>query len=451
MKSHILAVLVCGLFTAEANALVINEIMSNPVGDDSGREWVELHNDGAEDIDLSSITVSIKGGNPIAVTPMQGGTTLPAGGYAVIASTVSGQTRFLQDYPAYPGILFRSTISLVNTGSTSIEIKNNGSTAAGPLSYAAAKEGNSLSFVNGEYVAGTPTPGAQNSVPEASPDSTNPPDTTTPTQVTIPQLAPPSPDIVMYLPEEKTVVAGAASEYSAFGLTRSGKAIGDLKYAWAFGDGGQGTGSSTSYTYVYPGRYVAQAEATNASVFGTARMVVRVVSPDMEIIQVGSSRYGTYIDVRNPNSYALDFSQWGFSIDGAFFPFPKNTMLLPNETVRFSGKAMGFASTTVSTSSVVRILFPNLEEVTRYVPKPGIEAVATNMLPEATIGTRAQPSNSKEKKITSKKNNIPQVLGSSTSATKINFSTTSPRTSPNTASRSKDTRIVSWLKNLFRI
>jgi len=39
------------------HAVVINEVMVNPYGDDTGQEWFELHNPGAEDIDLNGYTI----------------------------------------------------------------------------------------------------------------------------------------------------------------------------------------------------------------------------------------------------------------------------------------------------------------------------------------------------------------------------------------------------------
>lgn len=456
MKSSILGVLVGCAYVVHAHAIIINEVLSNPIGDDSGREWIELYNDTSESVDVSALTISIKGGNPISTFPLQGGTIVPAGGYVLVGSTVSGQTKFLTDYATYDGILFRSSLSLVNSGSTSLDIYIHGVVAASLPSYTAAKEGNSLSYVNGSYIAGVPTPGQQNQASETSDTGTTGSSTvTTTSQVSVSQMSPPSPDVVLYLPEEKTVVAGASSEYSSFGLTRSGRAITDLRYSWAFGDGGQGAGSSTQYTYAYPGRYVTHVEAINATVFGTARMVVRVVPPDIEIKQTGSSKYGAFIDVHNPNPYMLDFSQWGFSIDGAFFPFPKNTAILPNETVRFSGKAMGFASTTITASTTVRILFPNMEEVTRFVPVPvsenaSIFVLATSSVPVSKAITQKKPTNAGKQKVAVKKTQAPRVLGASTSTEKVSIATSSPVVRSEVVSKPKDTRIVAWLKLLFR-
>ena len=147
---------------ATTRALSINEILSNPTGDDSGREWIELYNSSDVPVDISTLTISIKGGTFVPITQVSGGTNIPARGYAIIGSTVSGATRFMLDYPAYTGPLFRSSISLVNTGVTSVEIKQEGITVDTLASYTAAKEGSSYAFISGNFVTGVPSPGEEN-------------------------------------------------------------------------------------------------------------------------------------------------------------------------------------------------------------------------------------------------------------------------------------------------
>ncbi|MFA5132124.1 MAG: lamin tail domain-containing protein [Candidatus Paceibacterota bacterium] len=433
--------------TMSTHALLISEIMSNPTGDDGGREWVELYNDTTVPVDISALTISIKGGAAIVTTPLSGGTTLNAGEYAIIASTVSGVTKFLQDYPLYNGSLFKSSISLVNTGVTSIEIKLNGVSLDILSSYTAAKEGMTLSRVNGSFIQTTPTPGSENSAP-AVVDTTTPTDTTATTttehQVTVAQMSPPSPDIILYMPFEKTVVAGAETEFSTYGMTRAGKTIDGLTCTWAFGDGGQAVGTSTKYRYAYAGRYVAQVEGTNGYVAGTGRMTVRVVPPDIAISAIASGKYGTYVDITNPNPYDLDFSQWKLLINGSAFPFPKNTLLAAGGVTHFSGVAMGFASSTISSGTVVQILFPNQEEVTKYIKDEGLvlgaatTTIATTM-PIKSILIQA-PARVYQKVI------VKTVPHASAATSTIVASTTSVTRVVHTQ---KDTRIVAWFKGLF--
>lgn len=352
------------LCVAQGYALIINEVLSNPTGDDSGREWVELYNNSSSTIDLSGFTISIKGGTSVPIISVSGGATVSPFGYAIIGSTVSGATKFLQDYPLYNGPLFRSSISLVNTGTTSIDVKSGGVTVASLPSYSAAKEGSSLSLLGGVYIVTTPTPGAENK--ESGNGGTQEATTTqtSGTQITIPQMSSPSPDIVIYLSQERTVVAGAPTTFSVSATTGAGAVLDNLTCTWSFGDGGSGTGTTTVYRYFYPGRYVAFVDISNGKVAGKGRVLVKVVAPELSISTIKESKYGKYFEVYNPNQYEVDVSTWRVSLDGALFSFPMNTVLLPGSTI-ISGRSLGFASSTVRNGSVLSLLFPNNEEVVR--------------------------------------------------------------------------------------
>lgn len=451
-KSFLLISLLISSLTF-GHALIINEIMSNPIGDDGGREWIELYNNSSSTVDISSLTISIKGGSFVSVFPVSGGTTITPDGYVVIGSTVSGATKFLQDYVSYSGPLLRSSISLVNTGATSVEIKIGGVTADALSSYTAAKEGQTYSRFAGGFSSGTPTPGSENKAitEEASNASTNT-SSTTATQAAIAQAPIPVSDIVLYLPQEKVVVAGAESNFSIFGLTRAGNTIENLVYTWAYGDGGQGVGSSTLYRYAYPGRYIAQVEGGNGYVAGTGRMNVRVVAPDISIVGINTGKYGVYIDIENPNNYDLDFSQWRLLIDGASFPFPKNTLIAADGVTHISGLAMGFASTTISNTSVVKIVFPNLEEVTRYIfLKENLQSSSI----VTTLATGTKPIVATTTPLPAKSSGAHPVTKSRGLAVN-SYASTSRNTEGSVKSISlskneskKDTRIIAFFKSIF--
>lgn len=422
-------------------ALVINEVMSNPIGDDGGREWVEIYNNSGSSIDLSSLAISIKGANPITVTALSGGTVLEPNGYAIIGSTVSGATKFLIDYPAYSSPLFKSGIALVNTGTTSLEIKVAGTVMDTLSAYTAAKEGATLSRFVGGFSPGLPTPGAENQSVQEEVQSQSP-SATKETQMTLAQAAPPASDIVLYLPSEKVVVAGGETTFSVFGLTHTGRALENLTYRWAFGDGGQAEGSSTAYRYAYPGKYIASVESGNGYVLGTARMNVRVIAPDISIKSIATGKYGAYIDIENPNAYDLDLSQWRLIIDGASFPFPKNTFIAKNSITRFSGLAMGFAKTVIATSTSVKILFPNLEEVTHYTISgmgEGGQVAVSSTTAQTVPKLQEIPSYIKNKITRNTQSNI-----SKASSSGENLTSPQPR-----KENQKDTRIVAFFRSFF--
>jgi hypothetical protein len=463
MKKLFLIICLIISMQTHSHALIINEIMSNPVGDDGGREWIEVYNNSSSTIDISNLTISIKGAVALPVTSVSGGTTVQPNGYAIIGSVVSNATKFLQDYPSYQGPLLRASLSLVNTGVTSLEIKLGGVSADILSSYTAAKEGLTLSRINGSFSSTTPTPGTENLPPveDTSTQATTTSNTTT-TQATIAQASAPLSDIVLYLPQEKVVVAGAESTFAVFGLTHTGRQIENLNYAWAYGDGGQNTGSSTSYRYAYPGTYIVSVEGGNGYVLGVGRINVRVVAPDIFIKNISTGKYGAYVDIENPNTYDLDVSQWRLTINGAPFLFPKNTLLARNNITHLSGLAMGFASTTINRDTVVKILFPNLEEITHYNPQqelfenlPLVQVVATsgvvaiNSLPKPVIVSPQiiKPTNVITPSLHPKSKPAGLVLGASTSTSKTGSTSAVPLSVKN--GNQKDTRIVSFFKSFF--
>ena len=453
MKPLILGSLLIGSILS-THALVISEVMSNPVGDDGGREWIEVYNNSEGEINLTTLMVSMKGGAFIPVTPVSGGVLIAPRGYAIVGSTVSGNTKFTQDYSTYTKSLFKSALSLVNTGVTSIELKLEGSTVDSLPSYTAAKEGNTLSLIDGSFRTAPPTPGEENKAGSVQEEATTTP--TTGSQATLPQMSPPSADIILYLPFEKIVVAGAPALFSVYSLTHAGKAIDAMSYVWSFGDGGERVGSTTTYRYFYPGRYLAHVEGTNGLVAGTARMVVRVMPPDIQISTIKNGKYGTYIDITNPNTYDLDISGWKLSVDGALFSFPKNTLLSEGVT-HFPGVTMGFASTTVSSSTLIKLLFPNMDEVLRIVQSDegqnGVHTLDTRTESESVL-LKNTPALQKFP-VRHVNQSIPAVQlqkkSSTSSSLTVKASTTKATTTKIALSATKkDTRIASFLKTFFR-
>jgi hypothetical protein len=148
-------------------SVVISEIMYDLPGTDTGREWIEIHNTGRGDVDLTGWKLFEAATNH-SLNNINGGNTLVADGYAIIADDT---TQFLVDWPSFSGQLFDSSFSLSNSGEA-LSLKDSGSVAVDGVTYdtslGGAGDGNTLSLLDSSWVAQAASPGATNvsSVPD---------------------------------------------------------------------------------------------------------------------------------------------------------------------------------------------------------------------------------------------------------------------------------------------
>ncbi len=137
--------------------------MYDVVGADTGREWVELYNDGDEEINLAEYKF-YEGEVNHKMTLVQGGVVLPPKSYAIL---VANEVKWKADWPNFGGIILDSTFSLSNTGE-SLEIKDKDLKTIDKYSYnsllGGSEDGKSLQKIGGSWVASRPTPGALNHI-----------------------------------------------------------------------------------------------------------------------------------------------------------------------------------------------------------------------------------------------------------------------------------------------
>lgn len=131
----------------------ISEVLPNPVGTDTGNEWIELFNPTDQSLSISDLKVTRQSGTTLGTVPAN--TTLPGKGYYLLINLAS---------------------SIVNSGDTLLLLA--GTTELDRITYPAdMAEGQSWSRETAEQgrVTDQPTPGAENSFPsseEAAADQT---------------------------------------------------------------------------------------------------------------------------------------------------------------------------------------------------------------------------------------------------------------------------------------
>jgi len=134
--------------------VVFSEVMSNPLGSDTGREWIEFYNNGSE-VNISGWVLN-ENNVDHSLSAVQGGFLISENEYFVVADN-SG--KFLIDY-SYDGILFDSVFSLVQ-GGENLSIKEGNGSTVDFLFYNSTSEGYTFfNFMNGSWgegpVNGTP-------------------------------------------------------------------------------------------------------------------------------------------------------------------------------------------------------------------------------------------------------------------------------------------------------
>ncbi len=156
------------MFTSSVFASVsLQEIMYNPEGSDTNREWIEILNDGSS-IDISSWYL-YENDTYHGLYP-DGFTTLGQGERALIVKDIATAQAELGSHK-----FIKASFSLNNTGETLIlanDQKNTVDSVAYSSNMGANGDGRSLQRVQSIWIAATPTPGSENSGNNTQQDNT---------------------------------------------------------------------------------------------------------------------------------------------------------------------------------------------------------------------------------------------------------------------------------------
>lgn len=170
--------ILAGAVHAAANDIIFTEIMYNPAGTDTKMEWVEIFNAGSGDVTLvpgsGNDSWRFNDGSNHTLTLAQGSLTMPAGGYAILAS--DAQT-FLDAHAGFSNTVIDTVMSLNNTSDAIQLSSDKGESFFGLVMYentqGADGDGNSLQFLNGAWVAQSETPGSATSAQSQEPSGSS--------------------------------------------------------------------------------------------------------------------------------------------------------------------------------------------------------------------------------------------------------------------------------------
>lgn len=371
--------------------LVINEIMYDLDGTDTGREWIEVYNDSDTAVDLSTFKFFESNTNH-GLTLSEGDVNIGAHGYAVI---VSDSVKFKIDWPSFSGTIFDSSFSLSNDGEA-LAIKDESLNVVNEYTYTsttgAAGDGNSLQKISGFWIGATPTPGKANETISPSPAqsdsggnnnasgvSSGSSSTSTSTSQTKTEIK----KIKTQILTKVIAFAGIPVPFEALAFGLNGEQLSYGKYFWNFGDGdslevkaNDINNQKFTHTYFYPGEYSVNL-GYYANYYGDVpdasdKITIKVVAADILISKVGDEK-DFFIELSNNTSYDADISRWVLSSDKKSFVMPKNTIIGSKKKITISPKITNFS---ISDKDTLKLMNSQGEVVFDY-PLSVLTLVAT--------------------------------------------------------------------------
>lgn len=338
--------------------ILISEIMYNPEGSDTGKEWIEIYNNGSELADLTGWKLFEADTNHKIISAEEGGSLeIPANSYAII---VDNADKFKENYSSFSGLVFDSVYSLSNTGENLI-LRDGELNDIDSLNYVsdwgANGDGNSLQLVNEKWIAGILTLGLINNSNEQQIDSINTVDSGS-INNTVDFF---EPKIFASAGENKKVVVGADSEFKASAVGLENEPMENARYSWTFGDGGLKEGKNVLYNYKYPGKYIVVLNVSSGEFSASDRISVEVLPANINISFVDNKN--NFIELFNQSDHELNLSLWRICSGNQFFTLPRDTIILPNNKLKLSSFLTNLK---LNDLSQIYLLYPNGEIVNQY-------------------------------------------------------------------------------------
>ena len=399
MSGFIIAIFCVLLVPVSASAAVLfTEVMYDVSGTDTGREWIEVYNDTADTIDLSTFKLSESNTNH-RITAV-GSASVSAGGYAVIADD---DAKFMADNPGFSGSLFTSSFSLSNSGEA-LGLRDAADTDTDSFSYdvsiGGAGDGNTLQKSAAlSWIAAAPTPGSATTATEStsvsqdsssdgsdstSDDSGSQSESEGSSNVNIQtysshhsqQVANVSydaPELQVSSGRARFGFVGVPLEFEAKIKSAKNISAGNAaSHVWSMGDGTQLSGQFVSHAYDYPGDYMVVLNSGYGGADAVSRVTVKIVAPQVDIISANAD----YIEISNRDEHEVNIGSWVIESDGGRFIIPTDTIIAGKSSIKLPARATRLSFS----EGAVRIAVPSGAVMASTMSSGSISVAATTLL-----------------------------------------------------------------------
>lgn len=358
-------------------AVSINEVFYSP----QSKSWIEIYNDTDSSIDLTKYKVLDSGAatNGHAISAV-GNNFLEPHQYGVIAKDPATLTT--------SAALFKSSLGAKTSGDT-ISLKDDGGNILDIFTFTssmgAAGDGNSLQKTSGGgWISAPPTPGNVNATTAAAPVvnqdvGSSTAQTTSSSNLTMSTAQQNVTTSISthysYLPlsdfasSQHLEVSAGRPRLAAVGnpvefVADANQDDGTVMYEWSFGDGTTESNKMVRHIYQYPGEYAVVLNAVSPSVKAIARTTIKIVSPDMFVLDANRE----YVEVHNNSSDEMNLYGWELRSGVYTFMFPKDTILLPGQSVKFANALTRLAPAVYSDVKLAQSVVPGASSTIARMP-----------------------------------------------------------------------------------
>ncbi len=364
----IIFIFLCSFSMSEA-LVKLNEVMYNPEGSDSNREWIEIYNNGPS-VDISSWYFN-ENDTYHGLYP-DGFSNLNSGEYALIVKDIATVKSELGSNVKY----IKSSFSLNNSGEA-IAIANDSKSIVSSFTYDSGiggdGDGKSIQFINNSWVSSIPTPGVVNSISNNSydVDNNNIDNNDNDDDNNLKPYYSPKielPDVIL----SKTDF-NVKAEVTYINGGKQIKKLGGYYYL-NFGDGNileSNKKIDTNYIYKEPGNYIVVFEYYSSrlsfesgeepdSIF---KKNVSVVGNNIKITGVNQQ---SGVTLKNNTSSIIDISNWTIKYANYKYSFPRNSYISNSSEIDILFSILKFSPIASSSNRVY--LLSNSGDVISYFP-----------------------------------------------------------------------------------
>lgn len=313
--------------------IVINEIMYDPEGTDTGREWVEVYNSGNQNVDLVTYKIFENNVNHKLILISDTSTSvIEPNEYAILADNAE---KFLLDYPDFSGLLFDSAFSLNNTGEI-LMINDSSGVTVDHFEYGAelgaGNTGNSLQRNdNGFWIDAKATPGTTNKqTTEIHTEETGSTTSGSVSNSTTTSTHSGQNELVKYVQKSLLEIGFGRNRVASIHTPLNFKAEYNSsrmpRFTWNFGDGAVDRGILGRHTYTHPGIYNVLLNAFLNGYQATARVKVHIKPVSVENLSITS---GKHVDVllKNKSDTEVNLGQFILMYGNQTFVIPDDTII----------------------------------------------------------------------------------------------------------------------------